>query len=201
MLAVLCVWFSLFFFLVTCSGLILFWAPLFESRFAQSLQARCRKEWHCRPLPLRVITSSVYKYSTVQPYISQEPCRSGTCHSLVTGEKGMRVQKGGTNLSRCAVVCVILPPLPLPPPVLHRLRSRFSMTVNPHRNSPEQPGESPCIHRLSAAQHSNNYANRHRHMPTHTHTHARSRPWTLHFIRASISVLKWYSASHFTRTH
>lgn len=139
------------FFFFTCSGLILFWVLLFEQRFAQSLQPRCTEEWHLGtppPFPNLYILlhNLLYDHSIVQPHI--------TVRSTVEGALAVRCcRMGGDTVvlkespDLCFVCCV---PSCLPS-LFFLVLDPISMMVSPHRSPPEQPGESPCIHRHSSA--------------------------------------------------
>lgn len=89
--------------------------------------------------------------------------------SSVSGDKGRMGMRGMHTFLTCSsTVCDIFAHVLLP----HSRSSQvlFSMTVSPHRHPPEQPGESPCIHRLITAEPCcNNYTNRHGCIPLHTH--------------------------------
>ena len=181
MLAVLCVW---FFFLFFFFGNVLWTNPILGAAFWVKVctisSGQMQEGVTLQTPPPYVLLHHLF--ISTQPFdhtSAGNPVEVALVTSLVTGDKGMRVQKGGTIFfALCRCMCHSPSFFLFPPPVLHRLRSRFSMTVYPHRNPPEQPGESPCIHRLSAAQHSNNYANRHRHIPTHTHTHVHTNTYS-----------------------
>lgn len=135
-------------------------------------------------------------FMTTQPFNHKSPSNAVEVALVVSPVIG---NKSAGSKKEAQILCVVLYAVfsllflfPLSP----ASQVPFSTTVSPHRNPPEQLGESPCNHRLSTA-----------HVLTitqigiDTYPHTLTPPRTLHFISASISVLKWYSACHFTNTH
>lgn len=142
------------FFFITCSGLILFWVLLFEQRFAQSLQPRCTEEWHLGtppPFPNLYILlhNLLYDHSIVQPHIT---VRSTVEGALAVSCCRMGWGWGGIQWSlREAQIFALYVVFPCLPSLFFLVLDPISMMVSPHRSPPEQPGESPCIHRHSSA--------------------------------------------------
>ena len=123
--------------------------------------------------------------TTAQLYITQKHCWSGTSCC----RRGYKPQ----SEAQC-VLCAVLPSVPRSYSSSSRIP--FSTMVSPHRNPPEHPGESPCIHRLSIAE-------QHLTMTltgtdTYPHTHTPPKPYvsSVHLL-----VLKRYNANHFTYCH
>lgn len=100
----------------------------------------------CRPDAGRSETSEPspfmllhHLFMTARPYIMQERCGSDTCHFT-----GPSLEAKSPKGKRTILHLYLFPHSP-------SSQFRFSVTVSPLRNPPEQPGDSPRIHRLSTA--------------------------------------------------
>ena len=112
MLAVLCVW---FFFLFFFFGNVLWTNPILGAAFWVKVctisSGQMQEGVTLQTPPPYVLLHHLF--ISTQPFdhtSAGNPVEVALVTSLVTGDKGMRVQKGGTIFLRCAAVCVILPP-------------------------------------------------------------------------------------------